>query len=230
VEPDLPDLSLAEGLKLYYADYLPDAYPIVRTVSWFLPEGDREKGLELMRETAVKAIFARAEAIYFLGNINYNYEEDYDQALGYFKQLYHKYPQNNYYIRKLVGNLYRLERYDEALQIIDEALVRWRAKDLPYKKVLEEELLTWKGKIQLLRDDREQARRSFARAFAMGESLPRTRYRAFYVASGYNLGKLLYDQKSYSDAEPYLQAIVDSEVGEVYRRSARQMLEQINGN
>lgn len=230
VQPELPDLELAEGLKLYYADYLPEAYPIVRTVSWFLPEGDRVKGLELMRETAKNAIFARAEATYFLGNINYHYEEDYDQAVHYFRQLYQTYPHNNYYARKLAGNLYRLKRYDEALQLIDESLSRWESKDLPFQKVLQEELLSWQGRIHLARGDRERARRSLSRAFALGKELPRTEHRAFHATSGYYLGKLLYEQTYYAEAEPYLQAIADSEVGEAYREAAREMLRQINGN
>lgn len=80
IQPDLADLKLAEGLKFYYTDYLPEAYPIVKTVTWALPDGDKQKGLRLLQEASNEAIFASAEASYFIGNINYNYEKNYKIA------------------------------------------------------------------------------------------------------------------------------------------------------
>src|SRR5699024_2342214 len=52
LQPNMADLKLAEGLKMYYAAYLPEEYPVVKTVSWFLPDGDKKKGLEVIREAA----------------------------------------------------------------------------------------------------------------------------------------------------------------------------------
>lgn len=230
IQPDLADLSLAEGLKFYYAAYLPEAYPIVKTVSWFLPEGDKKKGLQLMQEAADQAIFARAEATYFLGNINYHYQEDYDKAVGYFEELYQKYPHNNYYARKLVSSLYRLKRYDEAMRVIRESMQRWEKNALPFEEVLKEELLTWEGRIYLNRGERELARQSLSQAHAIGKELPQTRYRSFHTTSGYYLGKLLYEQKSYTEAEPYLRTVADSKNGENYQRAAKEMLRSMQGN
>src|SRR5699024_396395 len=143
VQPDLPDLKLAEGLKLYYSAYLPEAYPIVRTVSWFLPEGNKQKGLKLIGEAAEKSISASAEAVYFLGNINYNYEENYAKAIGSFEKLHSKYPNNNYYARILVKAYYRQNRYSKALDFIERTLSRWQQEELPHLKVMQEELLSW---------------------------------------------------------------------------------------
>ena len=53
-QPDLADLKLAEGLKLYYTAYLPEEYPIVKTVSWAMPSGNKEKGIKLIREASEK--------------------------------------------------------------------------------------------------------------------------------------------------------------------------------
>lgn len=227
LQPGLSDLSLAEGLKNYYAAYLPEAYPIVKTVSWFLPEGDKEKGLDLMREATEKAIFARAEATYFLGNINYNYQKEYDKAVNYFEDLYHTYPNNNYYARKLVSSLYQLHRYERALEIIDQSLNRWRENNLPFQKVLREELLTWKGRIMMLDGKNEEARALFAEAYALGNELPRTEYRSFHVTSGYFLGKLLYESRLFAEAETYLQAVADSKTGDSYQRAAKKYLQLI---
>lgn len=227
LQPGLADLKLAEGLKLYYSAYLPEAYPVVRTVSWFLPEGDKEKGLKFMQEAADHAIFARAEATYFLGNINYNYQEDYDEAAKYFEQLYSDYPHNNYYARMYVGSLYRMGRHEAALEAINNSLQRWEKNNLPHQDVLREELLTWKGRILDRQNSTAEAIESFKTAFNTGKKLPNTRDRTFYVASGYHLGRLLYEETNYSEARKYLQQVRDSKAGDDYREQASRLLESI---
>ena len=227
LQPGLNDLKLAEGLKLYYLAYLPKAYPVVKTVSWALPEGDKDKGLKYLKEAAENAIFARAEATYFLGNINYNYQEDYDEAVTHFEELYRDYPHNNYYARMFVGSLYKMGRYDTALEIIEHSLARWEKNKLPHGEVLKEELLTWKGQILDRQSNHTRAIEAFEEAFEAGESLPNTEHRSFYVASGYYLGKLHHDRSSYSEAKKYLTKVTDCKTGEEYKRRARQLLQSM---
>jgi len=227
LQPGLIDLKLAEGLKLYYLAYLPEAYPVVKTVSWAMPEGNKDKGLEYMRDAAENAIFARAEATYFLGNINYNYQDDYDEAVTYFEELYRNYPHNNYYARMYVGSLYKMGRYDTALKIIENSLVRWQNNDLPHRDVLKEELLTWKGRILNRQSNHARAIEAFQEAFQAGESLPNTKHRSFYVASGYYLGKLHHDRSSYSEARKYLSKVEDCKTGDEYIQRARQLLQSM---
>ncbi|MEX0945407.1 MAG: hypothetical protein WDZ38_06985, partial [Balneolaceae bacterium] len=74
VAPDLPDNYFAEGMKLYYSAYIPEEYPIVRPIAYFLPEGNRQKGMDFLQEAIDKAVFARPEATYFLATINLYYE------------------------------------------------------------------------------------------------------------------------------------------------------------
>ncbi len=227
LQPGLVDLKLAEGLKLYYLAYLPEAYPVVRTVSWAMPEGDKEKGLAYLRDAAENAVFARAEATYFLGNINYNYQDDFNEAVTYFEELYRNYPHNNYYARMFVGSLYKMGRYDTALETIENSLDRWEKNKLPHGKVLKEELLTWKGRILERQSNHARAMEAFQGAFEAGEELPNTEHRSFYVASGYYLGKLHHDRSSYEEARKYLSKVKDCKTGEEYKRRARQLLQSM---
>ncbi len=158
---DLPDLQLAEGLKLYYSEYLPDAYPVVKTVSWFLPDGNKKEGLEKLESAAEQAVFARAEASYFLGNINYNYEKRYNVALDHFEQLHEQYPRNNYYVRLLVKNYYKTGQFDKTMRVINESLGRWQNNAIPFEDVLREELLFWKGRLLYRTDNLVEARKKF---------------------------------------------------------------------
>lgn len=227
LQPELVDLKLAEGLKLYYLAYLPEAYPVVKTVSWAMPEGDKEMGLDYLKDAAQNAVFARAEATYFLGNINYNYQDDYDQAATYFEELYRNYPHNNYYARMYVGSLYKMGHYRTALVVINSTLERWEKNNLSHGDVLSEELLTWKGRILDRNGQTSEAIEAFERAFQLGEALPNTEHRSFYVASGYYLGKLYHDQSSYTEARKYLSIVQNCDTGAEYKQRARQLLQSM---
>ncbi|NGP89556.1 tetratricopeptide repeat protein [Fodinibius halophilus] len=226
-QPDLADLKLAEGLKLYYTAYLPEAYPIVKTVSWALPSGDKTRGLQLIREASDEAIFARAEATYFLGNINYNYEKKYKIAVREFEELYNKYPDNNYYARILIKSYYKQGRYNEAFTAINEILNRWKERELPHFEVMEEELLTWKGRIFEKKDEREQAIEAYKEAFAASTELPNSTERSFYTAAGYLAGKLLYKQNNVNAAKSYLKKVSRAGIDNKYKDRSEDLLEQI---
>ncbi|NIV10739.1 MAG: hypothetical protein GWN62_05460, partial [Aliifodinibius sp.] len=172
-------MKLAEGLKLYYLDYIPDEYPVVRTVSWALPDGNKEKGLKAIEEASKNAIFARAEATYFLGNIHYNYEKNFGVAVRNFEKLHQQYPDNSYYVRILAKSYYKQARDDKALKFIEDNLQRWEAQELPDLKVVQEELLTWKGRIMEKKGRTDAAIDCYSRAFTLGEELPDTANRSF---------------------------------------------------
>jgi len=227
IEPDLDDLKLAEGLKLYYSAYLPEAYPIVNTVSWFLPEGNKQKGLDLIRQASEEAIFARAEATYFLGNINFHYEDQYNVALRNFEQLHSRYPNNNYYVRVLAKIYFELKKYDKALSLIDKVLERWEQQELPFEAVLKEELLSWKGSILRRQGRPKEALRSFENSFESSASLPNTEHRSFYARSGYWAGKILFDQGHPNEAKRYLSKVKKTDAGASYRRKAENLLSEI---
>ncbi len=228
IQPDFDDLKLAEGLKRYYLAHIPEEYPIVKTVSWALPEGDKEQGLDLIREASEKAIFASAEARYFLGNINYNYERNYEIAVNEFEELQAKYPQNNYYARILVKSYYKQRQYDKGLNFIEEILKRWENQELPHQKVMQEELWTWKGRILEKRDKNKEALGYYQKAFANSKELPNTESRSFYTVAGYLAGKLLYDQQRINEAKSYLTKVSEAKADNTYCERADNLLSKID--
>lgn len=228
IQPDLADLKLAEGLKFYYTDYLPEAYPIVKTVTWALPDGDKQKGLRLLQEASNEAIFASAEASYFIGNINYNYEKNYKIAVRNFEKLHAQYPHNNYYARILVKSYYQQKYFDKALRFIDETLARWEHNNLPYEEIMQEELLTWRGRILELEGEADEALECYQTAFENGKELPNTKNRSFYVVSGFLAGNILYNQNKFEEAESYLKQVSKAKVESEYRRRARNLLTKMN--
>lgn len=225
--PDMADLKLAEGLKLYYAAYLPEEYPVVKTVSWFLPDGNKEKGLEKLREAAESGIFARAEATYFLGNINFNYEHNYSAAVDRFEELTERYPQNNYYVRLLVKTYYNMRRYNEALDFIGDALERWRTHTLPYQTILEGELLVWKGRILERKKQPQKALDSYRKSYRRIQELSNPGERSFGVIAAYGAGHMLYEQEKFSEAKKYLHKAEEADAAPQYREKAANLLSKM---
>ncbi|MCW9713111.1 hypothetical protein LQ318_09365 [Aliifodinibius salicampi] len=226
-ESGLADLKLAEGLKRYYAAYLPEAYPIVKTVSWMLPEGDKGEGLELLREASENAIFARAEATYFLGNIAFNYEKEYMEAVQHFVELQRQYPRNNYYARLLVKSYYRLRHYGKALEYIKTTLRHWDNEGFPKQKILQEELWTWKGQIVERMGNVEEALALYKSAFELGGELPNTRERSFWMVSGYKAGNILAKRGEHEEARHYLEKVAEASRSSSYRDKARDLLSEL---
>lgn len=204
VYPELPDNSFAEGLKYYYSAYLPEAYPVVKAVSWFLPEGSKEKGLNELKLASLEGIFARPEATYFLGNIQLNYEQDYENAGIHFENLVQTYPDNGYYRRLRVRTLFQLKDYEGVLAVADSTLHRWmRNPELTYPNLLREELLHWKGRALYQLGQFERAHQVFIESVEIGSKLPNPKNRPFQTLSAYYAGRTLERVDASDEAKKY---------------------------
>jgi tetratricopeptide (TPR) repeat protein len=225
--PDLKDNLFAKGLKKYYSAYLPEAYTIVRAVSWLLPDGDKAEGLELLELTSRDAIFARPEATYFLGLILLNYEADYERAMNQFYTLVNAYPNNSYYRRLLVRALFQQGQYDSALAEAEKALEHWNSNGFSDNPVLSEEMYYWRGRIYNLHGRTEEAYDSFFSGFHLGLNLPNRQMRSFHALNGYYAG-LLAERKGESvRARSFYRAVTQLECEPDVRKRAADRLSNL---
>lgn len=227
VAPDLMDNLFAEGLKKYYAAYLPEAYPVVRALSWLLPSGDKEEGLRLLEMTSREAIFARPEATYFMGNILLNYEEEYNRAVPYFSELVDRYPDNSYYRRLLVRALFHQGTGYLAEQAIRDAVTHWERGSLPGMDVMKEELLYWSGRVKMRDRQFQTALSELGESFELGKSLPNTPNRSFHMLSGYHAGVAAERLHDLDAARTYYEAILNLDAEQDVRRRARDRLRDL---
>lgn len=223
---NLPDIELGEGIEKYYAAYLPEAYPVVKTVSWFLPDGDKKEGLKKLQFAADSGIYIAPEATYFLGKIYLNHEHKGPKALTYFSKLHQSYPQNSYYARILIRTYMEMDDYTQAMNQIDHMLDTWDPSD-PYYDVLREELLAWKGRIFYKLGSSQSAGEYFKESYATGNKLPETDKRPFHIMSEYYLGKIHYDSGDRKLARKYLKRVADSDTDENYAQMAHQILDKM---
>lgn len=227
IRPDLEEVYFAEGLKMYYSAYLPDAYPVIRAVSWLLPSGDREKGLDLLRSSSRGAVFARPEATYFLGNILLNYEKKYEEALHHFQKLTELYPDNGYYRRLLVRTLFRQQLDREAEAEIDRTLDYWRQHSFSDLDLVREELLYWKAHLHLRRGEYRSAHELFRQGFQAGEVLPDRENRQFHILSGYYSGITAEWSGDLEEARGWYRKVIDLKGEPDTRKQARKRLEEL---
>jgi tetratricopeptide (TPR) repeat protein len=97
--PENYDIFLGTGIYNYYADIIPEQYPWTKPLLLFLPAGDRQKGIRQLTTCVEKGKYASIECTYFLMQIYYGYEKDYQNALLLALNLNTRFPNNGLFHR-----------------------------------------------------------------------------------------------------------------------------------
>lgn len=227
VAPNLTDNHFAEGMKLYYAAYIPEAYPVVKAVSWFFPEGDKQKGLEELQYAARNAVFARAEAKYFLANILHHYENEYDQAKQNFAELIESYPDNSYYRREHLQTLSQLDQYEEILAFSSETLEYWESKPEKINPVLESEVKFWIGRAFYYHGNFAEAKPYLIESVEISQGLVNHEDREVYVLAAYFAGRTHERLRENGQAKKYYRIAADQKTVPEARKRSRELLKDL---
>ncbi len=94
LDPNNMDVQLGFGIYNYYASVIPNEYPLIKPLMIFFPDGDKEKGIQQLKNTALDGKFAKYEARYFLMTLYYRYENNAIIADDYAKLLQADFPDN----------------------------------------------------------------------------------------------------------------------------------------
>jgi len=132
LEPKNKDILFGQGLYNYFAEVMPKQHAIIRPVMLFLPDGDRELGLEQLRQVARDGLYARTEAAYFLAQIYRIFENDKNSALPYLQELYTRYPGNALFHRYTARTLTEVGRWPEATALYKKYVTDSRAQKAGY--------------------------------------------------------------------------------------------------
>ena len=94
LDPNNMDVQLGFGIYNYYAAVIPNENPLIKPLMIFFPDGDKEKGIQQLKNTAFNGKFAKYEARYFLMTLYYRYENNATAAGEYSKLLNDDFPDN----------------------------------------------------------------------------------------------------------------------------------------
>lgn len=228
VRPDLPDNQFVDGMRLYYSEYLPKEYPVIRTVAWLLPDGDMESGLEFIDKATTESIFAGPEATYFMGLILLNYEQEEEEAVGYFRQLVEQYPANGYYRRFLVRTLSNLAWSDQLYDEATTTLTAWEENNYDGREVVMEEMHFFLGREYFRNHEMDIALEHFKKSGQYSEQLPNTEQRSMYAVSNYYAARAHHRSGRHEEAKKYYRAAADQNVEDKIRQRAREYLKNLD--
>ena len=127
IAPENYDILLGIGIYNYYAEAIPEQYPIVKPLMLFFPSGDKKKGIEELTTAAAHAQYAAIEAGYFLLQLNYTHERQYEKARELAQKLFRQFPANVVFHR-YIGRCYvSLGKWDSARVTFADILSRCNA-------------------------------------------------------------------------------------------------------
>ena len=135
-EPDVADYAFGKGMYDYYAVAIPKKYPLLKPLMLFFPDGDQERGIEALQRTVRDGQFIRTEAAYFLLQIYYLFENDFEQSIRYATWLRERYPGNSFF-HTIEGRVYaRWGRWGQAIPVFEEIYARHTAGRTGYNASL----------------------------------------------------------------------------------------------
>ena len=154
---DTPDYVFGKGMYDYYAAIIPEQYPLSRAVMMFMPDGDRDRGLALLRQAAEEGRFIQTEAVYFLLQIHYLYEHDYGTSHRRVQWLRSQHPDNPYF-HNYEGRVYaRWGRWRAAREVFASVLQRYRDQQTGYTDAIAEQALYYLARERMIRDAYDEA-------------------------------------------------------------------------
>lgn len=198
LDPNNYDILLGSGIYNYYAEVIPDEYPVVKPLILFIPPGDRQKGIEQLSKAALKGKYASIEASYFLLQIYFFYEKDYGRALATALTLNERFP-NNMVFHRYLGRIYvALNNWVLAQQVFRDILSRVTEGKLGYGPAVEREAQYYLGLGAMIGRQLDEALVHFYRCDELSRVLDRNEASGFMAMANLKAG-MIYDLQGKRD-------------------------------
>ncbi|HEX7071218.1 MAG TPA: hypothetical protein VF190_10445 [Rhodothermales bacterium] len=156
-DPHNPDYIFGKGIYDYYAAVVEDRYPFTKPVMVFFPNGDRERGLAELTRTAEHGTLIRTEAAYFLLQIYYMFEQDYEKSVHYANWLRKRHPDNSFF-HTFEGRVYaRWGYWADSEKVFRDVLKRYYQKRTGYNAAAAEQSFYFLARGSMARREYTQA-------------------------------------------------------------------------
>jgi len=190
VAPERGDYLFGPGMYDYYADILAEEYTLSKAIMWMLPNGNKKRGLQRLREAATNGRYVKTEAIYFLAKVHYLYEDDYRGSRKWMLQLRERHPDNPFF-HTLEGRVYaRWGRWNQARDVFRSVVERCEAGRSGYNTHMEEIAQLYLARDRLYQDQYQEALHHLAELEQLtSRDIEDTRYRML----GYLYQGMAYD-------------------------------------
>ncbi len=194
IAPENFDILLGMGIYNYYAEAIPEQYPIVKPLMFFFPGGDKAKGIKQLTAVAAKAKYAAVEADYFLLQLYYTHERQYEKALEIALRLFARYPKNVVFHR-YIGRCYiSLGKWENAHAVFSEILSRCGTPGgmVGYTDSAKREALYYLGVYAMNAGKYDESLQAFFRCDEVSRMLDKNGESGFMVMANLRIG-FIYD-------------------------------------
>ncbi len=204
-----PEFLFGQALFNYYAVWIPDNYPLLKPVLLFFPKGNKQLGLQQLRNVADNGFYVGPEARVFLMRILMNEEDKPEEAMPIARYLATTYPDNGYLQRIYANACFRQGEFRECervsrdiLEKLNQGLPGYEANSGRYATYFLGYLMQNKYK------DFTKAREYYQRCIVFAETNGETKY-GFYVFANLALARLADRGKDVTAARRYYGVVLD---------------------
>lgn len=205
-----PEFLLGQGLFNYYAAWISDEHPWLRPVLLLFPKGNRQLGLQQIRNVAANGFYTGPEARYFLLKILSSEQENNTAAATQLaRQLVASYPDNGYFARlyaMLTFNNGEFRKCEQAsLDILDKT-----NRGMPgYENFASRYATYYLGWLNRNKyKNNAKAKDYFQRCIVFSEVTNQTGA-GYYVHANYNLARIADEEHNPSAARRYYQVVLE---------------------
>jgi hypothetical protein len=190
--PNNYDILLGIGIYDYFADVIPDQYPILKPIMLFFPKGNKLRGIDELKVASEKAHYANTEASYFLLQVYLNYENNPYPALDVALKLYNKYPDNSVFHRYLGRTYVKLGKWVDVERTYYEIMNRVYNKKRGYTSLVEREAEYYLGLNNYYNNKYDEALKHFYKCDELSRDLDKQKISGFMVMTNLKVG-MIYD-------------------------------------
>ncbi|MFZ6666066.1 tetratricopeptide repeat protein [Peijinzhouia sedimentorum] len=201
-----PELMFGDALYNYYSVWIPENYPLLKPILVFFRKGDKQLGIDQLREVSRNSFYSRTEAQYFLMRILYTEEKDIEGGYQIAEYLYDTYPDNAYFHRYFTMLNYLRGRTAETEKLSLRILENLDAGMPGYEAISGRYASFFLGHINETRNNKVKAMEYYSRAISFGEE-SESQESGYYIYSLLNLGKIQAGLGNRKEAKNYFSQV-----------------------
>lgn len=201
-----PEFLFGDGLYNYYSVWIRENYKWLKPIMVFFPKGDKELGIQQLRDVSTQAFYTRTEAQLFLMRILALEENDREGALLIADYLHNAYPDNPYFHRFYARLLYSSGDYtkmkEECISIlerIEEGMPGYEANSGRYAGFFMGQMYQFSGYL-------EEAKKYYKIAVSYGEEIEAYET-GYFIYSLLNLARIAEREEDYEASVYYMEQI-----------------------
>ena len=217
-----PDAIFGIGLYNYFADYVPDNYPVLKPLMILFPKGDKTKGFLQINQAIENSRYAKTEAESILGFLNLRYEKNFNTAETHFRNLHTKFPNNPIFESNLGSALVGQSKWQESFNVWESVITKSDSGFAGYINLRLQRDANYYSSLSLLRLGRSGEAEIFSeRAIDLSERID-NKDNAFKSYSYLYAGEIFSKNGNKSKAGEYFEKVLNMEnFSNIHREASR---------